>query len=68
MEANEEVVTECESRKKGVKEKKHSLGRNKESNAGWQKELRSRIALAHTYPILDIHLNLIRVAASKNRK
>ena len=34
MEANEEVVTECESRKKGVKEKKHSLGRNKESNAG----------------------------------
>ena len=34
MEANEVVVTECESRKKGVKEKKHSLGRNKESNAG----------------------------------
>ena len=35
MEANEEVeVTECESRKKVSKKKKHSLGRNKESNAG----------------------------------
>ena len=68
MEANEEVVTECESRKKGVKEKNIPQGEIKKAMQVDKRNCEAGQQRWRTYPILDIHLNLIRVAASKNRK